>query len=270
MRSACHIAGGVDGWGCKMKHILSLIWVLCLTACGKAGPLDQLEPGEEARVVRILDGDTLALNTGLVVKLASLEAPSFGRGDEPDQTYAKESARILEDLTMGRQVRLAYPGITRDRYDRAIAHIETIDNLGKQIWVNREVARQGGARVRVYADTAALAEHLLSAEADAKLERAGLWGKRDYSNAAAEIISASYRGFAVIEGTTLGSAGPGGRFAKCRISLEGAAMLLEISDTAAAHCDLPSGTRLRARGYMRGGRMEITHPLNLTVLPQSS
>lgn len=253
-----------------MKHLFSAAALILLAACGKAGPLATLEPGEEARVVRILDGDTLALSTGLVVKLASLEAPSFGREGAEDETYAREAARILEDLTMGRRVRLYYPGLTRDRYDRAIAHVETIDDLGERDWINREVARLGGARVRVYPDSAALAEDLLAAEADAQLERAGLWGKRAYNNPSAANIRTSFRGFAVIEAITLGSAAPGGRFADCRLSLDGAAMMLEISEEAAAYCALPSGTEIRARGYVREGRMEITHTLNLTILNQSS
>ena len=253
-----------------MKHLIGLLGGITLAACGSSGPLAGLQPGEEARVVRILDGDTLALSTGLVVKLASLEAPSFGRGDESDAIHAKESARILEDLVMGREVKLYYPGLTRDQYDRAIAHVEAIDSLGGRHWVNREVARRGGARVRVYPDTEALAPELLSAESDARLERAGLWSKRAYFDHSALNVSSDFRGFTMIEGTTIGSAGPGGRFAACRISIDGAAMLLEISNEARSLCTLTSGTRFRARGYVRSGRMEITHPLNLTRLDQSS
>lgn len=256
--------------GTKMKRTLSIYSLLILSACGPAGPLDGLQPGEEARVVRILDGDTFALNTGLVVKLASLEAPSFGRGEREDDIHAKESARILEDMIMGRSVKLYYPGLTRDRYDRAIAQVETADGLGAYIWVNREVIRKGGARVRLYPDTDALATEMLRAETDARLERAGLWRKRDYADQSATLVSSEFRGFTLVEAVTYGSASPGGKFASCRISLEGAAMLLEISDEAKDHCELPSGTAIQARGYVRSGRMEITHPLNLTVRDQSS
>ena len=253
-----------------MKHLIGLIGGITLAACGASDPLSALQPGEEARVVRILDGDTVALSTGLVVKLASLEAPSFGRGGEEDAVYAKESARILEDLVMGRQVRLYYPGLTRDRYDRAIAHLQTADGLGATYWVNQEVARRGGARVRIYPDSEMLGEELLQAESDARLERSGLWSKRAYFNHAAVSISSDFRGFAVIEGTTAGSPGPGGMYAACRVSIESATMLLEISEDAKTLCTLASGSAFRARGYVREGRMEITHPLNFTEIDQSS
>ena len=253
-----------------MKHLIGLIGGITLAACGDGEPLSSLEPGEEARVVRILDGDTLALSTGLVVKLASLEAPSFGRGGASDAIYAEESARILEDLIMGRQVRLYYPGLTRDRYDRAIAHVKTVDGLGPSYWVNQEVARLGGARVRIYPDSEHLGDELLQAESDARLERSGLWSKRAYFDHDATTISSDFRGFTVIEGKTIGTASPGGAFAACRISIEGAAMLLEFTDDSKPLCSLESGTLFRARGYVRSGRMEITHPLNFTKIDQSS
>ncbi len=261
-----HLAVG----GMNMKHLIGLFLGITLVACGAKSPIDSLQPGEEARVVRILDGDTFALSTGQVVKLASVEAPSFGRGDDQDAVYAVESARLLEDLIMGREVKLYYPGLTRDRYDRAIAHVATADNLGADFWVNQEIIRRGGARVRIYPDSAAVSQDLFAAEAEARRERAGLWSKRAYSDRSADAINAEYRGFAVIEGISLGAPGPGGAYAACRISLEGTAMLLNISDDAARHCQLQSGTKVRARGYVRNGRMEITHPLNLTRLDQSS
>ena len=256
--------------GGALRNVIIFLITFALSACSEPGPLDDLARGEEGRVVRILDGDTVALSTGLVVKLASLEAPSFGRGGEPDDLFAYESARILEDLVMGRRVRLYYPGLTRDRYDRAIAHVETADDLGAYHWVNLAVARRGGARVRVYTDSVALADELLTAEESAQLGRSGLWSKRDYNTLSAAGVETAFRGFTVIEGTTLGTAGPGGQFAKCRLSIEGAAMLLEISAEASGYCNLPDRTMLRARGYVREGRMEITHPLNLTVIDQSS
>ena len=39
-------------------------------------PFDGLPKGEAGRVVRIIDGDALVLDTGLVVRLAGIEAPT--------------------------------------------------------------------------------------------------------------------------------------------------------------------------------------------------
>jgi endonuclease YncB( thermonuclease family) len=61
---------------------------------------------------------------------------------------------MLEDMALGREVQLFYAGLTRDRYDRTLAHVMTTDALGPDLWLNREMVARGGARVRVYPDTA--------------------------------------------------------------------------------------------------------------------
>jgi hypothetical protein len=41
----------------------------------------------------------------------------------------------------------------------------------------------------------------------------------------------------------------------------------EIQKIAAELCQLPEGTPVRARGFLRDGRLEITHPLNVERTP---
>jgi len=56
------------------------------------------------------------------------------------------------------------------------------------------------------------------------------------------------------------------RFAVCDVTLQGSSLILEIGKSAAELCQLPEGTRVRARGFLRDGRLEVTHPLNLEKL----
>ena len=46
---------------------------ICLTACGQVDRLSELPQGETGRVVRIIDGDALVLDTGLTVRLVGVE-----------------------------------------------------------------------------------------------------------------------------------------------------------------------------------------------------
>ena len=106
-----------------MRTSFVLLLTLIISACGRSSPLDEMEPGERGRVVRILDGDALVLDTGQSVRLVGVEAPVLRpRSGEPEP-FAVESARMLEDMVLGRDVQLFYPGLTRDRYDRALAHV---------------------------------------------------------------------------------------------------------------------------------------------------
>ncbi len=243
-----------------------------ITACSKDGPLESMQPGERGRVVRVIDGDALVLDTGQSVRLVGIEAPVLRpRYGDPDP-YAETSARLLEDLVMGREVKLFYPGLTRDRYDRALAHLETIDGAGPKIWVNIELVRQGGVRVRLYPDTDARGDLLLAAETDARKDGAGLWSLNAYQPIHAENIEADQRGFSLIDGV-LGTdadapAEPGRRQILCSRRMEGADLIIDMTFSARAACSTPAGSHVLLRGWVNKGRMELVHPLHLELISE--
>lgn len=148
-----------------------LAFAVALAACSAPkDPVDGLAIGERGRVVRVLDDDALVLDTGQSVRLIGIEAPAAPnrtREGEPGYDTAK---RLLEDMVLGREVELHYGGLTRDRYDRALAHVVTTDALGPRLWLNAEMVKKGGARVRVYPDTAAANAPLIKMESKAREE----------------------------------------------------------------------------------------------------
>ncbi len=143
-------------------------------ACSQQGDLAE---GEGGRVVRVLDGDSLALDTGLRVRLAEVEAPAAGYGDRADEPGAALARAIMERASVGRQARLWYGGLSRDRYQRAIAHVIARDEVGADVWLNGVAARQGAARVRTYPDNAKRARRLLALESEARVAKLGLWAE---------------------------------------------------------------------------------------------
>lgn len=229
-------------------------------------PLDDLAVGERGRVVRVLDGDALVLDTGQSVRLVGIEAPGAPYRDREGEAGYAEAKRILEDMVLGREVELRYGGLTRDRYDRALAHVVTTDALGPRLWLNAEMVRKGGARVRVYPDTAVANAPLLDLEAKARADRRGLWDDGIWNiHDAASLPSGATR-FQLIEGIAGDMQSSDERFAVCDVALNGSSLVLEIGKSAAELCQLPEGTHVRARGYLKDGRLEITHPLNLERL----
>ena len=58
------------------RHVLFAA-VLILAACNAKSPLPDMQPGETGRVVRVIDGDALVLDTGQSVRLVSIEAPAL-------------------------------------------------------------------------------------------------------------------------------------------------------------------------------------------------
>lgn len=230
---------------------------------------DEMEAGERGRVVRVIDGDSLVLNTGQTVRLVGLEAPSFGRRDRPDQPHATESHRLLEDLTLGREVQLYYGGLTRDRYDRALAHLVTDDGLGPRLWINRELLARGGARFRAYPDTERGLDPLRLAEADAIADAAGLWRERDYAIEDARDLQEADRGF-LITHAILGARAPArGEDDICWRDFLGSQIGMGVAPAAMAACDLPAGLRVRVRGWHNSGRLSLEAASNLLVLDET-
>jgi len=235
-----------------------------VTACGSPSPLPDMEAGEVGRVVRVIDGDALVLNTGQSVRLVSIEAPALRpRGREPD-SYAVEASRALEDIALGREVQLFYPGLTRDRYDRALAHVVTVDAAGREIWLNREMIVRGAARVRLYPDTAARGAELLAFEREARREARGLWSKNAYQVRKAEDIASDARGVMLVS-VVLAEVGDSERDS-CLWRLQDATLRIEVEQAASVHCNAKAGHAYEVRGWVSNGRLILSHPLHAEML----
>ena len=163
-------------------------------------------------------------------------------------------------MALGRRVRLYYPGLTRDRYDRALAHVVTIDGAGPALWLNLELVARGAARVRLYPDTAARGGELLQAEADARASRTGLWALRAYAAYPADAVASDLRGFTLVQGQ-LGQVLAGGLDRRgeitCRRTLAGSPLVVDVRGPAQAVCEAPAGTSYRLRGWVSDGRLDL-------------
>lgn len=245
------------------RSLIFLAGLVLVSACGRESPLDAFEPGERGRVVRVIDGDALVLDTGQSVRLVGIEAPSRGREGRPDQPYQGEAARLLEDLTLGREVRLHYAGLTRDRYDRALAHVATDDRLGPQVWVNLEMVEAGAARVRLYPDTSRGADPLFEAETRARDARRGLWALGAYDVEDARDVATGQRGFVILSGV-LGPRAPSDDLdVSCLRDLMGSQLRVSVQASAMSACDLPLGLRVEVRGWISAGEIELNAAGNL-------
>lgn len=120
--------------------------------------------------------------------------------------------------------------------------------------------------MRVYPDTAAVNAPLIELEAKARADARGLWDDGIWPIQDAANLPDSAARFRLVEGVAGSMSGSDERFAVCDVTLQGSDLILEIGKSAAELCQLPEGARLRARGFLRDGRLEVTHPLNLEKL----
>ena len=248
----------------KADGLLAFLILMPLAACGDSAGLERLSRGEEGRVVEVRSGDVLALDNGLVVRLAGLQAP---RADEPGAEAARAD---LEKRALGKRVALYYGGARRDGFGRALAQVRLED--GRQ-WVQGALLEDGVARERTFADNRALAGPMLDAEAKARQAKRGLWGAGAYQVRLPQEVTARIEGFQIVEGRVR-SAFPGRD--GYAVDMEGARDGFSVEITRPAAADLAAaghrpqslvGKLVRVRGAIgRDGLMRVDHPEAVEVL----
>jgi micrococcal nuclease len=129
-------------------------------------------PGADARVARVVDGDTIVLAGGERVRYIGVDTPESVKPGTPVQCFAKAASRANARMVAGQRVRLRYDAERRDRYGRLLAYVyRERDGL----FVNAELVRRG------YAVTLTIPPNVAHAEDFRRLARAaragglGLW-----------------------------------------------------------------------------------------------
>jgi endonuclease YncB( thermonuclease family) len=197
-----------------------LVAITALAACGPQ--LGSLQRGETGRVARVINGDTLQLDSGLRVFLAEVDAP---RRDEP---YASQAYGELEALALHRNVLLAYGGtrrwVRRTRETQAasdatqlgphanqagphppqsarhvsqpgqtdtaaIAQVFVQSEGGRWFWLQNALVARGAVMVRPRFDNHARTAQLLNTEAQARAASRGLWAQPAYQPLAVHVAA---------------------------------------------------------------------------------
>jgi endonuclease YncB( thermonuclease family) len=250
-----------------------LALILCIGAWAPPGHGQDLpaalEPGGSARVVEVIDGDTLILQDGREVRLVGIQAPKLplGRPGFPTWPLAPEARQALGRLALDREVALGFGGRRQDRHGRALAHLFRAED---GLWLQGEMLRRGFARVYTFADNRALAAELYAIEREARAARRGIWGLDAYSVLAPEEAEQAMDQFALVEGTVLavgqarGSAylnfGADWKRDFTAVIRPEALRVFTLEGVDAAAYE---GRRIRVRGWVEswnGPMIEVTHP----------
>ena len=158
-----------------------------------------LSPGETARVVSVIDGDTVALESGREVRLVGIQAPKLPLGRRGFRAWplAKTAKAALERLAQGRRVRLHYGGRRMDRHRRHLAHLQDLET-GR--WIQGRLLADGMARVYTFRDNRAAASEMLALERRARTARRGIWALRYYRLRTPEDVHRDIGSFQLVEG----------------------------------------------------------------------
>jgi endonuclease YncB( thermonuclease family) len=219
----------------------------------------------------VLDGATLKLADGGLLKLAGLVAPG---GAEP---FAAEARAGLAVLIGDGQLRLYAGQNPEDRYGRRLAQAYVVPGAGPPYWLQGAMLEGGFARVFTTADNRGCAAALLAREALARKAARGLWALPAYAVLPADRIPAEAVGhFAIVEGRVRGATVRGARAyldfgprwrQDFTVEIEKPDLALferEGYDLAAI-----KGQAVRVRGWLEklnGPLLRLTHPEQLERL----
>lgn len=263
------------------RTLLVLVGILALSVTGAlAAGCDALVQGPSGRVVAVSDGDTITLDSGLVVRLVGIQAPKLplGRAGFVAWPLGEESRTHLVDLVMDRTVTLNYGGERRDRHGRALAHL-TLEGPDGPIWVQQAMLQAGLARVYSFPDNRACLPALYAAEAEARAERLGMWSQPDYALRPAdrpEVLLAREGEYELVEGRVLSAARAGswvylnfGRVWREDFTIAIGTAGQRAFDDAGLDPLALEGHLIRVRGWIEshdGPRITVTHPEQVEIL----
>lgn len=230
-----------------------------------------------ARVVAVIDGDTVKLETGREVRLVGIQAPKLplGRRGFSEWPLASEAKARLEALTNGKTVALHYGGAREDRHGRLLAHLTAADDPAAETWAQGEMLKAGLARVYSFPDNRALVAEMLALEREARAARRGIWREPYYRIRKPEETVRDIETFQLVEGRVLQAAA-----LKDRVYLNFGPDYRSDFTIAIARRDLKlfgrafdakalEGKPIRVRGWLKsvnGPMIEATHPEQIEVL----
>lgn len=126
------------------------------------------------KVKYILDGDTVLLETGRLVRYLGIDAPELGHDGREDEFLAREAKDYNRSLVQKGRVGLEFDLEREDRHGRLLAYLFT----EKGDMINALMIRKGFARVMVTGSNLKYFPLLRDHQRLAMSEKIGLWGQK--------------------------------------------------------------------------------------------
>jgi len=273
-------------WGAR-----SIVAAAMLAASAAAAAGSGLAPGGKGAVRDIIDGDTLVVEmteaakatpdvakpgTEIQIRLVGIQAPKLPLGRKGFKAWplAEESKTVLEELTQGKTLTLAFGGQPMDRHGRLLAQL--YDSEGT--WIQGALLERGLARVYTFPDNRKLAAEMLALESRARAAKAGIWGDPFYAVRTPEEAAAEIGTFQLVEGTVKDAATVRARSYlnfgddwKTDFTIVVGASVRKMLAKSGIDIISLKGRRVRVRGWLdsyNGPMIELTHPEQIEVLDQ--
>lgn len=143
-------------------------------------PIPTIEPSatsvplnlELVSVKRVVDGDTISLENGKVVRYIGIDTPETVDPRKPVQCFGKEASARNKELVEGQIIGLEKDISETDKYGRLLRYVYKGDVL-----INELLVREGYAHSSSYPPDIKYQEKFRLAEQEASENTRGLWGE---------------------------------------------------------------------------------------------
>src|SRR3989344_9651177 len=124
--------------------------------------------GEKALVTKVVDGDTIELENGKIVRFVGIDTPEIVDPRRPVGCFGKEASNETKSLLTGKIVILQKDVSETDKYKRLLRYVFLPLENGQILFINDYLVREGFAKVYTYPPDVKFDSQFRQAETEAK------------------------------------------------------------------------------------------------------
>ncbi len=132
--------------------------------------IKNLNSPQMAKVTRVIDGDTVELETGQHVRYIGMDTPETVDPRKTVECFGLEASKKNKELVEGKTVLLEKDVTDKDQYGRLLRYVWVDNTL-----VNLQLVKEGFAHSYTYPPDVKYQAEILAAEKEARENKRGLW-----------------------------------------------------------------------------------------------
>lgn len=158
-----------------MRRLSALILVLAMAAVPASGqsavPNGVPAGAQEAKVIRVVDGDTIEITGGEKVRMIGVNTPETVHPTKAVEQYGKEASAFTKSRLEGKNVWIEYGVERTDKYGRLLGYVWLADGS----MFNATLLREGYAQVYTWPPNVKYVEQFVQLQKEAREAKRGLW-----------------------------------------------------------------------------------------------
>jgi micrococcal nuclease len=164
----------------RSLFLLAVLLLMVLPACSSTHPDTPSDRRFDAKVSRVVDGDTVEImyggNKKETVRLLLVDTPETVHPDKPVQPFGKEASDYTKKQLTGKTVQVELDVSDRDTYGRLLAYLWADGKL-----FNELLLEQGLARVAyIYPPNVKYVDRFKDVQRKAQQAGIGIWSLENY------------------------------------------------------------------------------------------